>query len=165
MSPPETDTDEPISINTSSQPIVLAAKPTLKYLAMCDEINAWLRKDSPEVFYTPGLSVSLQHLSSVTRRGGPLHSRPHSPVGSISSGSTISRSVWEHGIVLRTCQENVGSGDGDGRGGGCYKLVQNRRKKCNGKRHHRERHGVRTQNRQHVVCDIFSKISVFLIAL
>ena len=63
MSPPETDTDEPISINTSSQPIVLAAKPTLKYLAMCDEINAWLRKDSPEVFYTPGLSVSLQHLS------------------------------------------------------------------------------------------------------
>ena len=63
MSPPETDTDEPHSMNAFSQRIILAAKPTLKYLAICDEINAWLRKDSPEVFYTPGLSVSLQHLS------------------------------------------------------------------------------------------------------
>ena len=165
MSPPETDTDEPISINTSSQPIVLAAKPTLKYLAMCDEINAWLRKDSRGILHPWLIRLLTAPLESVTRRGGPLHSRPHSPVGSISSGSTISRSVWEHGIVLALVQENVGSGDGDGRGGGCYKLVQNRRKKCNGKRHHRERHGVRTQNRQHVVCDIFSKISVFLIAL
>ena len=28
-----------------------------------ETVNAWLRTDSPEVFYTPGLSVSLQHLS------------------------------------------------------------------------------------------------------
>jgi len=62
VSPSGTDTDEPNNA-LPSQPIVQAAKPTLKYLAMCDEINAWLRTDSPEVFYTPGLSVSLQHLS------------------------------------------------------------------------------------------------------
>jgi len=44
-------------------PISFAVKPTLVYLAICDEINSWLRKDSPEVFYTPGLSVSLKNLS------------------------------------------------------------------------------------------------------